>query len=229
MLKLNLQHFADFNPRPTPLQPNSAESMIVGVGAIYVDVDTEDFTSDMTGQEIADHMRAWNIAGSNLGATTGDVTHEIGVQLENIDTNDLLVPTIGLQIISESNAQMSFSLQEVTERNIGVFFPTHYFDDAGAIRISTSVPPRQRYRNFVWLGQRGDGSYMMVELYHAINLQSSTITATDLGIGNVPVTVQGTASDFNEMDSLPARIFIFGQSAPETPVIGASLPSTNLD
>ncbi|MCL1995324.1 MAG: hypothetical protein FWG63_03870, partial [Defluviitaleaceae bacterium] len=121
--------------RPTPLNPQSAQNLILGVGAIYFDVDISEINGEIHAEDMAKILMGWEQEGKGLGATIGDGTFVFDPQIEDIETNDRLTRVIGLMQSQGINASLTTSLQEITIKNLTRIVPTAIIDETdGSLR-----------------------------------------------------------------------------------------------
>ena len=195
--------------RPSPLRPTSAQNFILGVGAMYFDVDISIINGNLSAEEMSEILIDWELSGKGLGATTGDGTFVFDPQIEDIETNDRLTRVIGLMQSHGINASLTTSLQEITFQNLTRIVPTAVIDPVDGSLGATTVILPEHFKTVVWAGLLGSGGLAVIALLNAINVAETTMTMANQDVAAIPVEFVGTAASIDEMQRGPFKIWIF--------------------
>ena len=178
--------------RPTPLRPDSAQNFVLGVGAMYFDVDISGISSDLSAEEMADILIDREKEGKGLGATTGDGTFVFDPQIEDIETNDRTTRVIGFMQSLGIDAKLTTELQEISLENLTRILPAAITDPTDGSLRATTVILHENYKTVVWAGPVGSGGLMVIALLNAINADETTMTMANQDVASVPVEFVGT-------------------------------------
>lgn len=193
--------------RVTPLTPESGGRFVLGVGAVFYDVDTSTISADMEYEALVSLIRSWRKDGKGFGATTGDGNFILNHNIEDIDTNDRISRVIGLLRMGEITAALTASIQEITFENLQRLVPTSFIDETGALRSRNQLLA-SHFKTIVWVGTRNDGALWVIELTNALQINEINMTQTGGATGaSIPVNFVGTAATLDDMQFGPYKIW----------------------
>ena len=201
--------------RPSPLTPESAQNMILGVGAVFHDVDLEGIDGKLTAEEFSENYLAkWAAAGHSLGASEGDVTLNITREMERITTNDLFADVVGMFDARSMQVSLSMTLQDMSDKNWERMLATTYNDSSDGSMMMNNVLLPHHYKTVVWAAMMNNGDIIAIALLNAIQTEDLSITFSNT-IGtpaSAAVSFTGTVRTLEEMRNAPFKRWRFAFS-----------------
>ena len=193
---------------PVGYNTGSVQNMQLGAGAIYLGLDVSSLTTSSTYAEVQALLR--NATAKKLGATRGGATFNAVPSTSVIDIDDMKFPIPGATKLDSWDISLSSTALEVTETNIEWLLPTAERDAVtGAFRVRNTILPQHYKDNVVWVGKKGDGGYVVINLTTVLNVDGLAMTMANQGEATIPFTFNAHQAEGADTDFGPFQIWLF--------------------
>jgi len=198
---------------PSGLTPTSFNEMLLGAGAFFVGIDSNDITANTTAEEFAAILQQALEDGKSMGATAGGGSFVATPEVRQIEVDGMTYPVIGSTVFDSWDIRLTTTIKEITKQNLQRALATSEIDPTtGAIVISSTLTAEHYIPTLGWAGRLLDGRLMYIELQNALNTVGMTLNFVDKGEGSIDVEFRGHQSDLDQMQYAPCKIFYFGTS-----------------
>lgn len=146
------------------------------------------------------------VDAKRLGPINGGAEFTATANIRDIEHDEARGKTMGLQVIDEINAQLTFSILDTSLETLGMMLKGAEYDEVNKIIKGgkMGVIPRSKYlKNITMFAKTVNGQFKKITLYHAMNEGDFTINAQAKNQGSVPLEIHAhwdaleDSEDFN--------------------------------
>lgn len=192
----------------TGLRADTFQKIQLNAGIMLKNFDYSSATDAASLATLISTEKGKSDSSSLMGATRGGGTFTCTPEVRNIEADGLRNAFVGSTIFDGWEIKLSTTLLEITPGNFKTALPGAAVADASkkhTVTLTNNVADADYIKNLVWIGDVGNGGYMIIDLKNALNTAGITMTYTDKGEGTLPVEFIAHASELND-ENMPFTI-----------------------
>lgn len=210
------------NARMHSLSKNTPGLLLKDAGVCFTGVDLASYVSKPTPvKTLADDLRTALTDGSKgdircIGATRGGGNVNVETTWRDVEVDGKRGDQKGLTEIDNVRVHLSTTLVEISAGNLEMALAASDVETNAmgtVIRPCMQVADDDYIGHFVWIGQRGDGVLVAVDIFNAINKSGASVTYTDKGEATLAIDMYGHLDDLVNPQYAPCMIYILENGA----------------
>lgn len=179
----------------------TAENLLLGAGAFFVDYDVETDTFDTA-----------VLAGKLLGATRGGGEFTAIPEIRKIEIDGVAGSAKGLSVIDSWEVKLTANVLEITQEALAKALTSSTVDsltneDYDIIKAKNHIDLTDYLENITYVGtSSGSTEPVIIQVYNAINTSGLTLTTADKDEAVIAMEFEGHYSS-DDLDSPPFAIY----------------------
>lgn len=180
----------------------TAENLLLGSGAFFVDYDVETDTFDTA---VA--------AGKLLGASRGGGEFTATPEIRKIEIDGVHGSAKGLTVIDSWEVKMTANILEITKETLAKALTSSTVDsltneEYDIIRANNDIDIASYVDNITFVGTKsGSAEPLIIQIYNAINTSGLTLTTEDKNEAVIAMEFEGHY-DSDDLDNPPFAIYV---------------------
>lgn len=216
----------------TGLRNATPNNMQLDAGLFTIGFTVADTVKDAAAFKSA--LETFITTGTGLvGATRGGGTFVATPETREPEIDGKRFRTKGLIHVDSWDVRLTGTLVEITPGNFkyllpgaDVAAPSGSGNQLTTVTLRNAIAGTDYIDHIQWITLLGDGTYMMIEIDNAINIDGTTLTFQDKNEGTLPFNFVATQSNLTGNSNAPFRIKYFGPATTSGGSGGSGSPVT---